>query len=289
MYFTPKFSIGIIFLLVVKSGTNFAQQNDTQAALFNVGTSTLVSGVGALINKKPDEKGGKVFLRGMWQGALGGALVYNSKQMIYEFGQSDNSAWAWGSKVVNAAGVSIIENAGANQKFLSSWHFNFGFNRIEFNTEKSFKIRYKVMPFALNSFIYSFTKGSFDLEQTLKIGQPFFWAQELESSAVGITVSNSILMIEKWADSKNKAHELIHTYQYQGLVVFNTYYAVPFERLLRKENGFTKAYKKWIYTDFNYLIFTGLYSLGRLGNNCQYDNPYEQDANFYSNKSATCN
>jgi hypothetical protein len=277
-----KLSVSVLFLLLLKGYPNFAQQNDGQAVFFNVGTSALVSGVGALINKKPDEKGGKVFLRGMWQGALGGALVYNSKQMIYEFGQSDNSAWAWGSKVVNAAGVSIIENAGANGKFLSNWHINFGFNRIEFKTEKSFKVYYKVMPIALGGFIYASTKGSFDVEQTLKIGQPFFRTVALGWPDSGFSITNSIVLNPILSDSKSIAHELIHAYQYQGAVVFNTYYATQFNRLLNSENGFTKAYKKWIYTDTNFLILSGFYYLGGLGNNCYFDNPYEQEANFYS-------
>jgi hypothetical protein len=283
-----RFSIAAILFLFLKSGLVFAQQNDGQAALFNVGLSSVVSGFGALINKKPDEKGGRVFLRGMWQGAVGGAFVYGSKQMIFEFGQTDNNAWIWGSKFVNAAGVSIIENAGANQKFLSSWHLNFGFNRIELKTDKSFKLSYKIMPFALGGFVYASTKGSFDLEQTLKVGQPFFKTEALGFPDNGFTIANVIVLNPIYYDSETIAHELIHTYQYQNLVSFNSYYAGPFERLLDNENRFSKTYKKWIYTDFNFLILSGFYYLGGLDNNCYFDNPFEQEANFYSMK-LSCN
>ncbi len=283
-----RFSIAAILFLFLKSGLVFAQQNDGQAALFNVGLSSVVSGFGALINKKPDEKGGRVFLRGMWQGAVGGAFVYGSKQMIFEFGQTDNNAWIWGSKFVNAAGVSIIENAGANQKFLSSWHLNFGFNRIELKTDKSFKLSYKIMPFALGGFVYASTKGSFDLEQTLKVGQPFFMTEALGFPDNGFTIANVIVLNPIYYDSETIAHELIHTYQYQNLVSFNTYYAGPFERLLDNENRFSKTYKKWIYTDVNFLILSGFYYLGGLDNNCYFDNPFEQEANFYSMK-LSCN
>jgi hypothetical protein len=283
-----RFSIAAILFLFLKCGLVFAQQNDGQAALFNVGLSSVVSGFGALINKKPDEKGGRVFLRGMWQGAVGGAFVYGSKQMIFEFGQTDNNAWIWGSKFVNAAGVSIIENAGANQKFLSSWHLNFGFNRIELKTDKSFKLSYKIMPFALGGFVYASTKGSFDLEQTLKVGQPFFKTEALGFPDNGFTIANVIVLNPIYYDSETIAHELIHTYQYQNLVSFNSYYAGPFERLLDNENRFSKTYKKWIYTDFNFLILSGFYYLGGLDNNCYFDNPFEQEANFYSMK-LSCN
>jgi hypothetical protein len=278
-----RFSIATILFLFLKSGLNFAQQNDGQAALFNVGLSSVASGFGALVNKKPNEKGGKVFLRGMWQGALGGAIVYGSKQMIYEFGQTDNSAWVWGSKFVNAAGVSIVENAGANQKFLSSWHINFGFNRIDFQTERSFKVRYRVMPFALGSFVYASANGTFNLAQTLRVGQPFFRTEKLRTSAGGFAIANSIIMTDQFTDSKSIAHELIHTYQYQGDAVFNTYYAAPLARLLNKENGFVKTYKKWFYTDASFLISGGFYYLGNLVNSsCPLDNLFEQEANFYS-------
>jgi hypothetical protein len=280
----PRFSVGIIFFLFLKNEPNFAQQNHGQAALFNVGLSSVVSGFGALINKKPDEKGGRVFLRGMWQGAVGGAFVYGSKQMIYEFAQTDNSAWVWGSKFVNAAGVSIIENAGANQKFLSSWHLNFGFNRIELTTDKSFRLSYRIMPFALGGFIYASTKGSFDLEQTLKVGQPFFKTEAMNFPDNGFAIANTIVLNSIYYDSESIAHELIHTYQYQNLVIFNTYYAASLARLLNKENSFSKTYKKWIYTDANFLILSGFYYLGGLGNKCYFDNPFEQEANFYSMK-----
>lgn len=270
-----------LLLLFLKSETQFAQQNDGQAIVMDVAANAVTAGFGALINKKNNEKGGKVFLRGMWQGAIGGAVVYSSKQMIYQFGQTDNSAWAWSSKLVNAAGVSIIENAASNQNFLSHWHINIGFNRIEFQTGNALKIKYKVMPFALTAFIYGCVKGSLDLNQTLRIGQPFFFLQTLDvPNADGVSFTNSILMITDRGNSKNIAHELIHTYQYQGYSLINTYYSIPFNRLLSKENDFTKIYKKWIYTDFNYLVFSGLYTLGNFGSNL--DNPYEREANYYS-------
>ncbi|MFY8035743.1 MAG: hypothetical protein ACOVMQ_01185, partial [Cyclobacteriaceae bacterium] len=238
-----------------------------------------------LINKKPNEKGGKVFLRGMWQGAIGGVLVFSSKKMVYEFAQTENYAWLWSSKLVNAAGVSISENAGANQKFLSTWHFNFGFNRIELNFNKSIKLNYKIMPFALGSFIYASTKGSFDLEQTIKVGQPFFWTKEISWPDGGFAIANSVVLNKiLYNDSQSIAHEIIHTYQYQGDVGFNNYYMKQFNQILKKNNSFTKLYKKWIYTDFNFLVSGGLYYLGSLNNKCYFDNPFEQEANYYSER-----
>ncbi len=278
----PRFLI-ILFVLF-KSGENFAQQNDVHAAVFNVGISSVGSGFGALINKKLNEKGGKVFLRGMWQGAVGGLLIFTSKKMVYEFAQTENYAWLWSSKLVNGAGVSIAENAGENQKFLSSWHLNFGFNLIEFKTDKSFKVSYKLMPFALAGFIRSATKGSFDLEQTLKVGQPFFKTEALGFPDSGFSIANTIVLNPIYYDSKSISHEIIHTYQYQNFAIFNPYYKTTLDRLLSKETGFSKAYKKWIYTDGNLLIINGFYYMGSLNNKCYFDNPFEQEANYYSER-----
>lgn len=280
-----KISIVIILFLVVKGESNFAQKNDAQAALFNVGLSSVVSGFGALVNKKPGEKGGKIFLRGMWQGAIGGIIVFGSKKMVYQYAQSENYAWLWSSKLLNAAGVSICENAGANQKFLSRWHVNFGFNRIELNTDKSFKLNYRLMPFAFAGFIYASTKGSFDLEQTLKVGQPFFWTHVSSWPEGGFSISNSIVLNKAiFNNSQSIAHEVIHTYQIQGDVVFNNYHTKPVNHILNKNNGLTKFYKKWIYTDLSFLLSSGFYYLGSLNNRCYFDNIYEQEANYYSSR-----
>lgn len=281
--------LGLILFLISKRSFVDAQHNNAQAAFYNIGTGALVSGVGALINKKPEQKGLKIFLNGMAQGAFGGALVYGSKQMIYSFGQTNDPGWAWGSKLVNAAGLSIIENAGYNRKFLSTWRFNLGFNRIEINTEHSFRIRYKMMPFALTGFIYASTKGSFDLKQTLRIGQPFFYTNSVTLPGVsfepgGFTIANSIVMTRMYSDSESIAHEIIHAYQYEGDGALNPFFNNQRNKWLSKDNWANRNYKKWIYTDVNFLINGGLYYLGSLGNNCYFDNPYEQEANFYSQK-----
>lgn len=56
-----------------------SQNNYTEAALFNIGIGSVFSGIGAVINKDPQERFGKVLFKGMAQGALGGYLVFESK------------------------------------------------------------------------------------------------------------------------------------------------------------------------------------------------------------------
>ena len=151
-----------------------AQQTRAQAAVFNVATGSLVSGLGALINKKPGERPLRVFLAGMARGAAGGALVYASKEMVYQFGQTNRGGWAWGSKLTNAAGMSMIENAASNERPFTTWHFNFGFNRLELRTDQSVKLRYKIMPFAFGVLFIQQRSIPSALAKPCELASPFF-------------------------------------------------------------------------------------------------------------------
>jgi len=284
----------LFFSILSVSGVVSAQQTRGQAAVFNVATGSLVSGLGALINKKPGERPLRVFFAGMARGACGGALVYASKEMVYQFGQTNRGGWAWGSKLVNAAGMSIIENAASNDKPFTSWHFNFGFNRLELRTDQSVKINYKVMPFALAGFVYSATQYSFSFSETMRIGQPFFFTDNIDQwgpdfQPVGITIANSITLIKPFATSQTIAHEIIHAYQYEGFGALNTYLNKPRTTLLNQKGKWLARYTQWMYTDFNYLLFTGVYHAFGTDHTCYFDNPFEQEANFYSDKATRSN
>ena len=159
-----------IFFLILLSHTNMAQKNDFEAGLFNVGIGSVLGGIGAVINKEPNEKFGKTLLKGLGQGALGGYLVFESKRLVREFAKSGNYGYVWPSKLVNSAGTSIIENAAANKDFWTRWHLNIGFNRFELNTNESFKMSYRIMPFAFYSTIANATEGDFNLGKSLKMG-----------------------------------------------------------------------------------------------------------------------
>ncbi len=160
--------LGMLFL--VSYQTKGQHKNDLEAGLFNVGFGGLVGGIGAIINKKSNEKLGKVFLKGFSQGALGGYLLFESKRLIGKFGKTGNYKYVWPSKIINSAGVSIIENAAANRNFAERWHLNIGFNRLELYTQNTFKLKYRIMPFALNYVIYGFTQGNLDVNTSLKTG-----------------------------------------------------------------------------------------------------------------------
>src|SRR5690606_15007191 len=106
----------------------FAQKNDLQYGLLNIGIGGVIGGIGAVINKEPDQRFDKTLLKGFTQGALGGYLVFESKRLVREFARDRDYNYIWPSKLINAAGSSIIENAAANRDLWARWHLSLGFN-----------------------------------------------------------------------------------------------------------------------------------------------------------------
>lgn len=72
----------IIVLCFTLCLNSYSQQSEFEIGLYNVGLGGLGGAIGAVINKKPNEKTGKVFLKGFLQGGIGGYLVYESKNFI---------------------------------------------------------------------------------------------------------------------------------------------------------------------------------------------------------------
>ncbi|MCH7525326.1 MAG: hypothetical protein IIC74_10080 [Bacteroidetes bacterium] len=170
----------IFTLFLITTKTQAQHKNDFEAGLFNIGFGGLIGGFGAIINKKPNQKTGKVFLKGLYQGALGGYLLFESKRLVGKFSKSGNYGYVWPSKLVNAAGISIIENAAANRNLWEQWHINLGFNRFEFYTQDKFKVSYRIMPFALYKTIDGFTQGKLDVSESVKIGSFVFVSNQIK-------------------------------------------------------------------------------------------------------------
>jgi len=276
-----KYSILLItFLICFKIS---AQKNDSEAIAYNVGLGSFFGGVGAIINKDKNQKWHKAFLKGLWQGALGGYVVYESKKRVYDFSRTKDYKYAWASKILYSAGNSIIENAASNKNFWAKWHITIGFNRIEFNTQKKFKIKYQLLPFSLFSAIQTSTKGKFDFKTSIKTGFLIFKTTNTNifpEGFDGFTFRNSILLL----DSGEKffvvlPHEMIHTYQEEDFQFINTFFIKTKEKFLK--NTFLKKIDKYIYFDGNTFLNGWLYNIERSGK-CYYNNFFEQEANFYS-------
>ena len=263
-----------------------AQRNDTQAGIYNIGLGSLTGGIGAMINKKPDEKLGKVFVKGLWQGALGGYAIFESKRMVRLIAQNNELGFAWPSKILNAAGTSMVENAAANRDFYEKWHINYGFSRIELDVNDKVSVHYKVMPITLVFTIGIALQTKFELGQTLQTGQFVFssntkrWA---ETNSNAIAYPGNIVYKPGEPMFKNViAHEIIHLYQSNDVNGFNAYLDKPYS-YLSKNSGFFTTVNKWVYLDLNNILQQRLYVLANKNRVYYYDNYYEHEAGYYSN------
>ena len=273
----------IILLLMVfllNSVKVCGQNNDTQAALYNIGLGGFFGGVGAVINKKENEKIGKVFLKGFLQGAGGGYLVYESKKLIYKFSKHEDYSYVWGAKLLNSAGNSIIQNAASNRDFWEKWYLNIGFNRVEFTVKEKFKISYKLMPIALYGTLYSASRGNFDFETSIKTGT-FVFSSNNNATIPSANV-NSIVLVKGYS-SKILAHELIHVYQYEDFIAINNFTNKLNEKVIVKY-PFIRKLSNWIYLDSHALLLKGMYELESINNKCYFDNFFENEANYFSDR-----
>jgi len=272
--------------IILFSNKLSSQDTKTEMAIYNIGINAVFSGVGSLINKKPNEKWGKTFLKGMGQGALGGYLIYESKNLIGEITNKKAWKYGWYAKIVNSAGTSIVENASSNRNFWEKWHLNIGFNRIEFYTKDKFKFKYKIMPVSLALTFHTAINNKFELKRSLQTGEFIFSSNKTEYK--GYTIGNVITINEKSIDSYDiYSHEIIHIYQYYDFNFINTYLNKTINRWEQKSNTF-KAFNSIFYFDVQGPIPRGLYLLENLNRNCYYDNFFENEANFFSSK-VNCN
>jgi len=220
----------------------------------------VLGGVGAIINKEPDQKFGKTLLKGLGQGALGGYLVFESKRLVREFAKSGNYDYVWPSKIVNSAGTSIIENAAANRDFWARWHLNIGFNRIEVNTKENFKLSYRIMPFDLAATGYYAIWSKPDWDLSLKTGTFVFRSNRIgkEIDYYGQTLGNAIVLLGDVQGKLSLPHELVHSYQYEQLSGFNNFWTKT-QRKYFEKYSIPKAYQKIFYTDYHSVLGSLIY------------------------------
>lgn len=282
-----KIKITILFLIFLFSKESTSQHNKTQMAVYNIGLGSVVGGIGAVINKDPNEKIGKIFLKGFVQGGLGGYLVYESKNFILKIPENNKLEYAWGAKIINSMGSSIIENASLNKNFWDRWHINIGFNRFEINTENRINIKYRIMPISLIlTGIYAYG-NKFELDKSLKTGELIFSVSGNFEHA-GATWGKIILIDEsKLSDSNIISHEIIHSFQYEDFNFVNTFLNKPLSGFSKK-SIFGKKLNEIFYFDLQAPIFGGLYLLENSNQNCYYDNFFENEAGFFS-KTIMCN
>ncbi|RKS42495.1 hypothetical protein BC962_3284 [Gillisia mitskevichiae] len=279
----------IIFIILLFTLTSQAQKNDFEAGLYNIGGGIIISSIGSILNKKPNEKLGPTLIKSISQGALGGFLVFQSKNLIKKFSKTENYGYVWPSNILNAAGTSFIENGAANRPFGSEWHINLGFNRLEITTNKKFKLKYRIMPFSLIGTLRNAISNRFDFEKSIKTGFLIFTSNEIELDDNGnditygqTTGSNSILILNNKFGKIALPHEIIHVYQYEQFSGINMYLNKAKNKYSEK-NKLLHLYNKIFYTDFNYITFGGLYYIGNPDQKNQIKNNFfEREAEYYN-------
>jgi len=264
----------------------YSQKKDTEQALYNIGFGAIFGTVGAIINKKKNESIGKVIKKSLWQGALGGYVVFESKRVLREAQRQNNWEYIWVSKLINAAGVSIIENTALNEKFGTRWHLNIGFNRIELNSLDKLTISYKLKPVAFVYTIDALFRHQFEFSQSIKTGQFVFTTNEVPDvknyNIVAATYPGLIVYENNYFQDINlTTHEIIHRYQSNDFSVFNTYFDKPFKRLSQKRK-IIKWIDKYLLIESHYLILTPLYILEGIDESNYYRNRFEYEAGYYS-------
>lgn len=242
--------------------------------------------MGAVINKKEGQSTGKVILKGLWQGAIGGYVVFEGHRLVREFAETGNFAYVWPSKLVNSAGTSIIENAAGNRDFWERWHLNIGFNRLEVDAKQNFRLRYRIMPAALFSTVYSFSEATLDPELSLRMGTFVFVTPEIASNphTYGISRVNTIVIKEGVKGRVALPHELIHNYQKERLSGFSAFFEKPMAEL-SEDFSWVRVYSNIFHTDFHVFLHSALYYAADPNKEDDYlkRNLFEREAEYFSN------
>lgn len=275
---TKKYAI--MLFLVFLGNLCVAQNNDFQAGLYNVVSGSLIGGIGAIINKKPNQPTGNVLLKGLGQGALGGLISFQSKTLVRNFAKTGNYAYIWPSRLTNSLGNSIILNAAANRNFWERYYLDIGFCHLEFDLKRENRLQIRVLPFSFVGAVDGFVNGSFDFRRSLYTGVLFFKSSRFEQFG-GWAFYNNISLNDSVLENRSNliAHELIHVYQYQGLIGINSMIDKPL--FFKDKTDFWKKYNSIFYTDWNALTHSFLYLMDKSVHSTHGERLHEREAAYY--------
>jgi hypothetical protein len=269
-----------------------AQHQERTVFVYNVAFGGFSAGIGSVINKPKEVNWKKAFIRGFWQGSIGGLINYSSKKVLYLVNKNQQEVYAWPAKLLHATGYSIIENASAYLPFLQNWTMDVGLLRFDFSlSTKKFKAR--LLPEALIATIIAANYGTFDAGTSLKTGEIIFKTYHLlnlptlSEDNPGVTFGRAIVYTYGPQSSYTKdrilSHELIHRFQYNEYQVFNTWLKPVYTKT--KSKTLQSIFSKYVYADIPYffLPYYTLYGV-HLGQH-YYRNFYEFEAERFSTNS----
>lgn len=267
----------------------FAQKQERQVLVYNVALGGITSGIGAIINKKKEDKLFPTFLRGFKYGSVGGLFLYGGKKLTYQINGQNNLAWGWPSKLVHSYGATIIEQASKNEKdIFKKLSFPVGFARFNLSFNKKVKCNVQLQPGALACFIVNSAYWEFKTKESLLIGTPIFMSNSnfiVNGSGGGKALINTFTYSDIYTNKSYEifAHEHLHILQEREYLVMNTWFNRPQNNLLDKMNNNTKKAFKHLYLDipYNYLFYAMLYK----NPPCYFKNYFEFEAKRFATNS----
>jgi hypothetical protein len=296
-FFYRKSCIYFILVVTLSFQTVKSQNLEPRIITYNVLVGGLTGGIGAMINKKKDQKWHKAFIKGFVIGVGGGAVSYTGKKLNNFISQKRELGYGWLSRAVFSAGNSIVENAASNRPFWSRWHYDIGFMRLELETNGPVSFTPRFMPSAFGGIVFMATNGTFDSHTSFKSGTLTFRADKVNyaSHLSASTASNGFLFVNSLTQGHLfydiYAHEMIHAFQFQEFSGINYFFKPLTEKWKLKSPRFEKA-SRWIYGDVNFEAMLFNYFIiqkGYMNNPATYCGNYlENEAEFLSVRRSAC-
>ncbi len=253
--------INIIFSFIAKFC--YSQNQERTVFFYNVGFGGLTSGVGAVINKPKGTSWKKYFIRGFWQGSIGGLLNYASKKTLYLNNLNQNKVFFWPAKILNSAGTSAMQNASLNEPFLENWYLDYGLFRVDFALHNKDKFKFRLLPAGVYATIAASRYGKFDIENTLATGQIVFSRKNLLTYANGNTAAGSsfgrgLVFVNNTQVYPNKyrllAHEIVHQFQYNDYQIFTTWVNTIGKKF--KSKALKTIFTNYVYPDIPFTLIS---------------------------------
>jgi len=274
-----------ILILLFIPGVVFSQDQQRTLLVYNVGLGAITSGIGAVINKPKHADWKKYFIKGFWQGSIGGFVNYTSKKTLYLVNKQKETLYAWPAKLLHAASLSIMENASLNEPFLQNWNIDYGPVRVDFSINGKRKMRVRFLPETIVGIVVAAQTAKFNLGRTLSTGNLVFVSKNTFVSThgyknIGFSYSRAIAL-GAFANASHDviAHEIVHQFQFGDFQVLNSWLK-PFEKKIKSKTLQT-IFTKYVY--FNLPFFWGIYELaGRYKDPHYYRNFFEFEAQRFA-------
>ena len=257
-----------------------AQHQEREVFIYNTSFGAITAGIGAIINKPKNTNWTKAFLKGAWQGSIGGFVNYCGKKTLYQINKKQNDFYAIPARILHSAGNSIVENAALREPFLQNWHLDYGPARIDFSFKGMFKVRF--LPEIIYSAIKTAPHAKFDFKRSVTSGV-LVSKTDNTFNRIGVSEGRSVLYTTDPFQNPNQyqviAHEYVHTYQFEDFQVINAWFKPLQEKI--KSKTIRKIFSNYIYFDAPYVF--PFYELeGRYPYNRYYKNFFEFEAQRFS-------